>query len=295
VFDEEDGGVALGDHRRDDVGEVRRLVVVEAGGRLVEQEQRETAGWSSSPAPTPAVPCRQRSDRAVSQGRELAGTQRAVDRFGDAGRFAATAEELAHRARAYEAGFETEGHVLGHRHRGEQLHLLECAAQPPLRSPGGTQVSDVLTEEADGSGRRRDEAGAGVEERALAGAVRADEPDEHAGRNLQRHLVQRGDSAETDGESVDFERRDVEPPVDGGVPGAHRSAPASLAVGVKTSRSSSSGTAVRSRSATGLAPVRSAQRPPGAAHGRRRPATAALMAATPKSIVSLLADRTLSR
>ena len=66
-------------------------------------------------------------------------------------------------------------HVLQHGERLEQLHELEGAHETAPRSPLRRKAGDVVAIEGDAAFGRRAEARDRVEQRRLAGAVRADD------------------------------------------------------------------------------------------------------------------------
>src|SRR5439155_11474860 len=84
-----------------------------------------------------------------------------------------------------------------------RLLLLERPPEPPACTPEVGHLEDVLAEGRDRSGRGPDEPAHDVEEGRLARAVRADQPAGAAGED-DRHVVDRHDSSEADGEPVDL-------------------------------------------------------------------------------------------
>ena len=98
--------------------------------------------------------------------------------------------------------------VLGNRHRRHQREVLIDHAQPERMS--NARVVDIALAPA-----HHDLAGIGLvithdafHERALAGAVFAEQGMKRAGRNLQRHVVERGEIAEAlaHGDRLDAKR-----------------------------------------------------------------------------------------
>ena len=81
---------------------------------------------------------------------------------------------------------------------------LERPPQPPARPPVVGHLEQVLAEGGDDAGRRLDESAQDVEERRLAGAVRADQP-ARAAREDDAHVVDRGDAREADGQAADLD------------------------------------------------------------------------------------------
>ena len=97
--------------------------------------------------------------------------------------------------------------VLAHRHAGKQLEPLESPADA---EPGPTmhrQVRQGFAVEGHLAACRRQQTDDAVEERGLARAVRTDEADKLAAPHVQRHVVERADPAEVNGDRVDVKQR----------------------------------------------------------------------------------------
>jgi hypothetical protein len=75
--------------------------------------------------------------------------------------------------------------------RTEQPDVLKCAADSALRDRVRRHAGDVLAVEHDTAGGRLVDAGEHVEERRLAGAVRADQRDDRASRDREVDVVSR--------------------------------------------------------------------------------------------------------
>ncbi len=97
--------------------------------------------------------------------------------------------------------------VLAHRHAGEEA--------PPLRHDGDArraeamrrQARDVAAVKDEAAGARALDAGDGVDQRRLAGAVRADDREQLAGTNLDRDAPERRRRAVRDLEVAHFKQR----------------------------------------------------------------------------------------
>ena len=74
--------------------------------------------------------------------------------------------------------------------------MLERAREPLAPAPVRRPARDVLPLELDGPGVRPVEAAEHVHERRLAGAVRADQPDDLAAAELERDVAERLDALE---------------------------------------------------------------------------------------------------
>ena len=91
--------------------------------------------------------------------------------------------------------------VVEHRHVAEEADVLKSPRDPAARDPAGTLPRDVGVVEADGAGGGRVDAGDDVEHGRLPRAVRADEPVQLAGLDLQIQVV--------DGDEAPESHRDV--------------------------------------------------------------------------------------
>src|SRR5262249_37924526 len=95
----------------------------------------------------------------------------------------------------------------GDRHAAERPRDLEAARNAAARAHMGLQRRDVLVAEHDGAGLGAERAGNTVDQRGLAGAVRADEAEALARRNLDTDIVKRGETAKAVGERNDPQQR----------------------------------------------------------------------------------------
>ena len=80
--------------------------------------------------------------------------------------------------------------VFEHAHLPEQPHVLERAGDAGARHLTGLQRQRLGAVEDDAAALRLVEAGDAVEERGLAGAVRADEAGDGAGVDREVHVLQ---------------------------------------------------------------------------------------------------------
>jgi hypothetical protein len=88
--------------------------------------------------------------------------------------------------------------VVEHRHAAEQGEVLEGAADAERRDPVARHLQQRARAEQDFAAVALVEARQAVEERGLAGAVRPDQPDDVARRDIEGDPVQRDDAAEAD-------------------------------------------------------------------------------------------------
>ena len=90
---------------------------------------------------------------------------------------------------------------------GKQRGDLVGPAQAAADALVGREVRDVLAEEADGAGGRREIAGDAVEQRGLAGAVRAEHGAPLAGAHGNGDVGERRERAEQTGHAAQLQRR----------------------------------------------------------------------------------------
>src|SRR5207249_3685414 len=88
------------------------------------------------------------------------------------------------------------GQRLGHGHRREQAGVLERAAEATGRPVGRTQLGHVASVELDAPGVGGQEARADVEQRRLARAVGADDPEHLPTADREVDVVDGGDPPE---------------------------------------------------------------------------------------------------
>jgi len=96
--------------------------------------------------------------------------------------------------------------VLQHREARKGADDLEGAGDPEQRERVGRQAGHVLAEEGDGALGGRKVPGHQIEERGLAGAVRADEPEDLALRGVEVDAVHGMHAAEVLAQGADGKR-----------------------------------------------------------------------------------------
>src|SRR5712691_9537268 len=100
-----------------------------------------------------------------------------------------------------------EQHVVDHGELGKERGDLERAPQAQASAAEGREPRDVAVEEGDAARRRPDEAGDGVEERRLAGAVGAEDDEALALSRGEADGAEGLETAEVVGQALDGERR----------------------------------------------------------------------------------------
>src|SRR5215475_8169760 len=206
VLDEHDGAAAA-DHRGYEVHHAGRLLMSEAGGRLVEEQHRRVGGQRH-----------RHGEELLDAEGLLAGDVVAVVRDAE------SAEELlspllelallaAVGARAAEPGEEAARnvavqplqHIVQRGELGEQRHLLEGAGDAAVGALVAREVGHVAPAQQHLAGRGRERPRDDVEQRALARAVGPDEADQLTFADGEGDLVERGEPAELLGDAVHLE------------------------------------------------------------------------------------------
>src|SRR6185503_7742406 len=165
--------------------------VVEAAGGLVEEQQRRARHQRPGQLDALLRPVRQRRGRSPRLGREPDDVERLLCR-----RF----------ARAPPERVTADQHVLEHAHRAEEVDVLERPRDAAADDPVRRGAQEILPVELHGARIRRVEAGDHVEDRRLAGPVRADQARDRALLDVERHRVQRDDAAEAQRDLPDGEQ-----------------------------------------------------------------------------------------
>ena len=160
--------------------EDHRLVGVESRGRLVEAQQLGARGQRPGDGHQLALALGQLARRGVGESAEAEHLERLVDRIGVGDR--AGEHLLDRRPRRRVHGRHRE--VLAHGEVVEQLDRLPRARHPPPGAGVGAQAGDVGALDGDRA-EVRHETGDRIDERRLAGPVRADQPDKFAGTDFE--------------------------------------------------------------------------------------------------------------
>src|SRR6516165_3007872 len=90
---------------------------------------------------------------------------------------------------------------------GEDVGNLVRSGDAPVRDSIGREPGDLASIEQDVPGRRPQHAGQAVEERALAGAVRADDRADLVATDFEVDLIEGGQPAKTDGQVLGAQDR----------------------------------------------------------------------------------------
>ena len=193
------------------VGEFARLLRPQARRRLVEQEQPGLGAKRAAELHQAGQPGGQltRDRVGVAVETEL-GEHRRCSLLGGRPRLdrRREREQVGEQPAAAGVRFRRHHQVLFDRERAEQLEPLERTPHPQAGPIVGRPPRHVLPEEPHGTPHRVDGAGNGVEQRRLPGPVRADQADDAAGGDTQRHVVERPQPPEADRDLLDPERVD---------------------------------------------------------------------------------------
>src|SRR5512132_174761 len=196
MLDDQDGQVEVLPQPPDQRAELAHLLVVEAPGRLVEQQ--EPGAGDEGAGELDAL------QRSEGQAR-----RRAVRQVGKAQIVEGLVREglspaLAKRA---QAGVGTDEDVLCDRHRREENDVLEGAGDPAADDSVRPGLEQIAAVEVHSTGIGRVEAGDDVEERRLAGAVRTDEPGDRSFVQRKRDVVEGDDASEPAGHVLNCQER----------------------------------------------------------------------------------------
>ncbi len=205
--------------RRISVAELVDLVVVEAAGRLVEQQQLGLGGERARQLDALLRAERQAGDGQVRDRAELAASRSGPPPSRSVRR---SCRRTQGRRSASDSGSLREAEWAPTRMLSRTDSLLKAATfwkVRPMPMPAircGGLAEDVAAVELDGAGARRVEAAEAVEQRRLAGAVRTDQPEDLALADLEADAVERHDAAEanrdvTDGDDGRRGRSDAHP------------------------------------------------------------------------------------
>ena len=209
MLDEEDRELLVVADLADERHELERLLRVHPGGRLVEEQElrlrRERArhlepalvAVREVPRVVVVTPC----EAAVVEQLEGALTGLAL-LPPDAGRADDAAEDP-----SLETAVHADEDVLERRHLLEQPDVLERPPDAALGRRVGRHAGDVLVLEDDRARRRLVDARDHVEERRLAGAVRADQADDRAPLDREVDVVDGDEAAELLAELLDLEEK----------------------------------------------------------------------------------------
>ena len=100
----------------------------------------------------------------------------------------------------------TDQDVVAHRHGLEQGKILKRPTDPETGNAMARQLQQTLACEVNGAGAGLIEAAQTIEERRLAGAVRADQAADLPGLDIERDIVEGHDPAEAHRQSFDAEQ-----------------------------------------------------------------------------------------
>ena len=185
VLDEEHREVEVVADLLDEDTELRDLLVIQPAGRLVEEEQPRLGDERAGQLDALLDAVRQRRSRKQRALAEPDDVEH-LERLG-----------LAHLP---PAAVRADEHVLEHGHRPEELDVLERARDTLAHDLVRGCLEDRRAVEQHLAGVRPVQARDDVEGRRLAGAVRPDQAGDVPFLDLERHAVERDDSAEAQGD-----------------------------------------------------------------------------------------------
>src|SRR5262245_834788 len=201
MFDQQYRNVLRIAHPADLAAQHVDLVMVEAGGGLVEQQQLRPARQGARQLDALAHRKRQRTRRQMRdrvklhEGDQLGGTLANLALLGGVSRQAQGIGNEADRG----AAVATHLDVVEHRHAVEQRYVLEGAADANLGNGMAAVAKDRAAFEPDIAVVWNVETAQAVKERRLAGAVGPDETGDLARLDIEGNAIEGHDAAEADG------------------------------------------------------------------------------------------------
>ena len=191
-----------GGQRGEDLDQLGAFGRRQPGGRFVEQDEARRAGERQRDLELALLAVAQFGDKLILHGGEVDGLHEVLGRIHQR---VVAARPQQREAPARNAAAR-EIHVVDHRKAGEQRGDLIGAAQAPPDALVRREVRHVLAEEADRPGGRREVAGDAVEQRGLAGAVRAEHRAPLARPHGERDVGQCGERAEHPRDAAQLQR-----------------------------------------------------------------------------------------
>src|SRR3954447_2284426 len=187
VLDQEDREVERPANPANLSPELLHLLVVQPPGRLVQQQELRARSEGARQLDALHRPEWKSSGRPLSEGGEPQ-----------------LAEQL--RDGHSRPDVRSDEHVLSYRHRREELDVLERPSDPFADDAVRRRAKQAGTVEGDRSPVRPIEPGDQVEQRRLAGAVRADQPRDLAALDRKGNVVHRDHPAEAAADMLDGEK-----------------------------------------------------------------------------------------
>ncbi len=209
MFDQQHRDVALVADAADQVAQDVHFLVVEAAGRLVEQQDLGFRRQRAAEFDALLGPERKPRDLAIVDAMQIEIGQDLVDLRVERALLAAHPRQLQRVADhvAVGAAMPADADVVAHRQAREQRHVLEGASDADLGDLRGLTAENAHAFHQNVALARLIEPAQTIEQRRLACAVRTDQAKDLTLLHLERHAIQRHDAAEHDAETLDREQR----------------------------------------------------------------------------------------
>ncbi len=191
MLDHDDRDVLLGVQRAQDVDDAVRLGRTQAGHHFVEQQQLRSRRERA----------RDFEPLAVGQGQFVRLARVLVPEIEPPQHLARARISCVHVGRAQHGA---DRGVFEHGEFGKRAHDLKRAREPKPADMFGRGVLDALAGKGDAARIRRKDAGDQIEQRRLAGAVRADDGEDRARLDIERNIVDRDKTAEALGHALEL-------------------------------------------------------------------------------------------
>src|SRR5215467_4312337 len=207
VLDHEQRQAELPVYAADQPAQITNLFVVEATGRLVEEDQARPAGQGSRQLDGLESGEGQACNRPIcnlGQAHQLQRLRRLLARppLGATHVAGAQASHQEVERVGAELRMQAAEHVVDDGHSTEELDVLECAGQPVIDDSMAWIAQQVVPVEQDLTRVRRVHPGDAVEQGRFPGPIWADQPEDRAFLDVEGDVVQRDDPAEPDADAA---------------------------------------------------------------------------------------------
>ena len=206
VLDQQDRELGIELHQK--LGHLGRFARRQAGGGLVEQQDFRIAGEAEHDFELALLAVREIADLDILAVEEVGLFEQMMGLVVD---FLVRRQEAPHHEFRRPQALDRQQHIVEHGQFGKQAGDLEGARHAERGAPVARPVGDVLAEQQHLSGGHRIDAGDQIEQRGLAGAVRADDGLAVARHDAQRDVARGLQAAEALAQALELENRNSPP------------------------------------------------------------------------------------
>ena len=189
-------------------GEFGQFALGQSGGGLVEQDHARTGEQNARQLGHPLVAIGQVAHDRIGKCRQAGHFNDAIGGGEHLRLFAQCARPVERRGDLVlpVEPMRAQHHVLAHGKPRHQARVLESPDDAGLRDTIIRKSRDVAALEDDATGIRAIDAADDIDQRALARAVRADQSEDMAGLQFQRHIVERAQTQKADRQAFDAQQ-----------------------------------------------------------------------------------------